>query len=137
MKKLLVIAAVVALTATVALVGCKKSEEGGRSGSDTFKVSVPALPTSIKQGETQVVRVGVDRGTGFKQSVKLAITEPKGLDIDPSSTTVSLGDKGDVQLTIKAAKDAPLGDQKVAVKGTPGTGGEPTSTEFTVTVVAP
>jgi uncharacterized membrane protein len=117
--------------------GCKKSEEGGRSGNDTFRVSVPAMPTTIKQGETQVVRVGVDRGTGFKQSVKLVITAPKGLDVDPESTTVNLGDKGDVQVTIKAAKDAPLGDQKIAVKGTPGNGGEPTSTEFAVKVVAP
>ena len=137
MKKLLVIAAVVALTATVAFVGCKKSPEGGRAGSDVFKVSVPALPTTIKQGEMQVVRVSVDRGESFKQSVKLVVTAPKGLDVDPDSVTVNLGDKGDVQLTIKAAKDAPLGNQKVAVKGTPGAGGEPTSTEFTVTVVAP
>ncbi len=128
MKKLLVIAAVVALTAAVALVGCKKSPEGGRSGSDTFKVSVPAMSTTIKQGETQIVRISVDRGAEFKQSVKLVVTAPKGLDVDPSSTTVNLGDKGDVQLTLKADKDAPLGDQKVAVKGTPGTGGGPGDT---------
>ncbi len=48
---------------------------------------------------------------------------------------VKPGDKGDVQLKITAAKDAPLGDQKIMVKGTPDQG-EPAETEFTVTVSA-
>ena len=132
MQKALV---VVALIAAAALVGCKKSEEGGRAGTDTFKLSVPALSTTVKQGETQVVRVAVDRGEGFKQAVKLETKAPTGLKVDPDSTTVNAGDKGDVQLKITAAADAPLGDLKIMIKGTPDKG-DPTTTEFKVTVSA-
>lgn len=132
MKKALV----VALIAMAALVGCKKSEEGGRTGTDTFRLSVPVMSTTVKQGEVQTVRVTVDRGESFKQPVKLELKAPTGLQVDPSSTTVQPGDKGDVQLKITAAKDAPLGDQKIMIKGTPDKG-ESTETEFTITVSAP
>ena len=41
---------------TVSLTGCAKtSTEGGRTGDDTFKISVPALTTVIQQGELQTV----------------------------------------------------------------------------------
>ena len=123
----------VGLIAVAALVGCKKSEEGGRAGNDTFRLSVPALSTTVKQGETQIVRVAVERGSGFTQAVKLAVKTPTGLQVDPVSITVQPGDKGDVQLKITAAMDAPLGDQKIMVSGTPDKG-EPTETEFKVTV---
>ena len=126
---------IVALIATVAFVGCKKSEEGGRTGNDTFRLSVPAIPTAVKQGEVQTVRVSVDRGDGFKQQVKLEVKAPAGLQVDPSSTTVQLSDKGDVQLKITVAKDAPIGEHKIQVKGTPDKG-EPTETEFKITVSA-
>ncbi|MBE3097603.1 MAG: hypothetical protein IMZ44_10830 [Planctomycetes bacterium] len=132
MKKALL---VVALIATAALVGCKKSEEGGRAGTDTFRVVVPAIGTTVNQGEVQPVRVSMERGAGFKQAVKLEVKAPTGLQIDPESTTVKPGDKGDVQLKITAAKDAPLGEQKILVKGTPDHG-EPATVEFKVTVSA-
>ena len=45
------------------------------------------------------------------------------------------GDKGDVQLKITAAKDAAIGEHKIQVKGTPDKG-EPTETEFKITVSA-
>jgi uncharacterized membrane protein len=123
------------LVAAVALVGCQKSEPGGRAGDDTFKVVVPAMSAGVTQGEVQTVRVSVERGAGFKQGVKLEVKAPTGLQVDPESTTVKAGDKGDVQLKITAAKDAPLGDLKIMVKGTPDKG-EPTEVEFKVTVSA-
>jgi uncharacterized membrane protein len=135
MRKVLAVA-VVALLALAVFVSCKKSGEGGRAGADTFRVTVPALVTDIKQGETQVVRVGLERSEEFKQAVKLEVKAPTGLQVDPDNTTVKPGDKGDLQLKITAAKDAPLGEQKIMVKGTPGAG-EPTNTEFTMKVVAP
>ena len=143
-------ALVVALMAMAALVGCKKSEEGGRAGNDTFRLTVPALSTAVKQGETQVVRVGVERGEGFTQAVKLKVKAPTGLQVDTESekiaevgalhiTTGSImvkpGDKGDVQLKITAAKDAPLGEQTVQVEGTPDKGNA-TQTSFKVKVIA-
>jgi uncharacterized membrane protein len=126
---------VVALVAVAAFVGCKKSEEGGRAGTDTFKVVVPAIGTTVNQGEVQTVRVSVERGAGFKQAVKLEVKALAGLQIDPESTTVKPGDKGDVQLKITAAKDAPLGEQKILVKGTPDQG-EPAEVEFKVIISA-
>ena len=126
---------IVALVATAAFVGCKKSEPGGGAGTDTFKLIVPAMIADVKQGEIQTARVSVERGAGFKDAVKLEVKAPKGLQVDPDSTTVKPGDKGDVQLKITAAKDAPLGEQKIMVKGTPDTG-EAAETEFKVTVTA-
>jgi len=93
------------------------------------------MSTDVKQGEVQTVRVSVERGEGFKQAVKLEVKAPTGLQVDPASTTVNPGDKGDVQLKITAAKDAPLGEQKIMVKGTPDKG-EATEIEFKVVVSA-
>jgi len=123
------------LVAMVAFTGCKKSDEGGRAGTDTFKVVVPALGTTVKQGELQTIKVSIERGEGFTQPVKLEFKSATGVTIDPDSTTVKPGDKGDVQLKISAAKDAPIGESKVLVKGTPDKG-DPATTEFTVTVSA-
>ena len=125
----------IALVAIAVLVGCNKSEPGGRTGDDTFKVVAPTLSAAVNQGEVQTVRVSVERGAGFKQAVKLEVKAPTGLQVDPESTTVQPGDKGDVQLKITAAKDAPLGEQKIMVKGTPDKG-EPANVEFKVTVSA-
>jgi uncharacterized membrane protein len=128
---------VVMLIATAALVGCKKSEEGGRAGNDTFKVVVPAMATDVKQGELQTIKVSIERGEGFKQAVKLEVKAPSGsgLQVDPSSTTVQPGDKGDVQLKITAAKDASLGSVQIMLKGTPDKG-DAVEIEFKVTVSA-
>ncbi|MDD4890234.1 MAG: hypothetical protein PHU85_09925 [Phycisphaerae bacterium] len=126
---------VVAMMAAAVLVGCHKSEPGGQGGNDTFKVVVPAIVASVTQGEVQTVRVSVERGDGFKQGVKLHVKAPAGLQVDPESTTVKAGDKGDVQLKITAAKDAPLGEQTIQVHGTPDKG-DATQTEFKITVSA-
>ena len=100
----------VALVAGVALVvGCQKSEPGGMGGNDTFKIVVPVLSTAVNQGEVQLVRISVERGAGFKQAVKLEIKAPAGLQVDPDSTTVKLGDKGDVQAEDHGRQGRPPG----------------------------
>ncbi len=125
-----------ALIAAVALTGCsKKSEEGGRAGDDTFRIVVPAMAAGVKQGEVQTVRVVLERGKGFKQGVKLEVKAPEGVQVEPKETIVQPGDKGDVQLKITVAKDAPIGEHKILVKGTPDKG-EATETEFKLTVSA-
>ena len=124
------------LLAALALTGCKtKSEQGGAAGNDTFKIVVPATATDVKQGELQTVRVAVERGDGFKQQVKLELKAPAGIQVEPKDAKVQPGDKGDVQVKITAAKDAPLGEHKIMVKGTPDKG-ESTETEFKITVAA-
>ena len=136
MNKLMSKTFVVALLGAVALTGCKsKSEQGGGAGSDTFRLVVPAMATDVKQGELQTVRVAVERGDGFKQQVKLELKAPAGIQVEPKDATVQPGDKGDVQVKITAAMDAAIGEHKIMVKGTPDKG-EPTETEFKITVVA-
>ena len=124
------------LIAVLAITGCKtKSEQGGGAGTDTFRIVVPRTATDVKQGELQTVRVAVERGEGFKQRVKLELKAPTGIQVEPKDATVEPGDKGDVQLKITVAKDAAIGEHKIQVKGTPDKG-EPTETEFNITVSA-
>ena len=116
--------------------GCKKtSTEGGITGNDTFRISVPALATAIKQGELQTVDLTLERGKGFQQSVKLEVKAPAGIKVEPNSLTIKPGDKGYVQLKISASKDAALGELKIYVRGAPDKG-DPTETEFKITVNA-
>lgn len=132
MNKLFVGVLIVAATLT----GCKKkSELGGGAGDDTFKIVVPAMATDVKQGELQTVRVTLERGDGFKHQVKLELKSPTGIEVDPKDTTIQPGDKGDVQVKITVAKDAPLGEHKIMVKGTPDKG-DSTETEFKIIVAA-
>ena len=122
------------LIGALALTGCsKKSEQGGVAGNDTFRIVVPAMATDIKQGDLQTIRVTLERGEGFKKWVKLEVKAPDGLQVDPKETTVQASDKGDVQLKVTVAKDAPIGEHKILVKGTPEKGG-PAETEFKITV---
>jgi len=124
------------LLTVLALTGCKtKSEEGGGAGNDTFRIVVPATATDVIQGELQTVRVVVERSPGFKQQVKLELKAPAGIQVDPKDATVQPGDKGDVQVKITAKEDAAIGEHKIMVKGTPDKG-EPTETEFKITVSA-
>lgn len=127
---------VISLIAAAALTGCKtKSEQGGGAGNDTFRIVVPSMAADVKQGELQTVRVVLERGDTFKQRVKLELKAPTGVQVEPRDATVQPGDKGDIQLRINVAKDAPIGEQKILVKGTPDKG-EPTETEFRITVSA-
>ena len=77
----------------------------------------------------------MERGKGFKQRVKLEVKAPVGVQVEPKEAMVEPGDKGDVQLKITVAKDAPIGEHKILVKGTPDKG-EPAATEFKITVSA-
>ncbi|MEK6674217.1 MAG: hypothetical protein AABZ47_01020 [Planctomycetota bacterium] len=125
-----------AVIAAAAFTGCtKSSEEGGRAGNDTFRIVVPAMAAGVKQGEVQTVRVVLERGDGFKQRVKLEVKAPVGMEVEPKEVIVLPGDKGDVQLKITVAKDAPIGEHKVLAKATPDKG-EPTETEFKIAVIA-
>jgi len=128
---------VVLLSVAAAFTGCtKSSDEGGRAGNETFRIVVPAMAAGVKQGEVQTVRVALERGKGFKQGVKLEMKAPAGLKVEPAEAMVTPDDKGDIQLKITVAKDAAIGEHKILAKGTPDKG-EPTETEFKVSVIAP
>ena len=101
-----------------------------------FKITVPTFDTNVKQGEVRAVTVSLQRGAYFKQDVKLQIQASKGISVDPTEVLVKASESPDVQLRITTTKDTALGAYRVSVKATPPTG-EPTSTAFTVKVVAP
>jgi uncharacterized membrane protein len=124
--------------ALAAMVGCQSSSPRGGSvlKGEGFKVAAPTFATEIQQGQTGYVTVSLERGDYFKQDVKLQINASAGISVDPASVTIKASDKPDVQVTIVAAQNAALGEYHVSVRGVPETG-EPTSTVFTVKVVAP
>lgn len=101
--------------------GCNKSPPGGEPGS-TFKVKGPDLATTLKQGESKVIDLSVDRDSNFKQAVKLdAGKSGEGLHTELSKSNVPNTEK-DVKLTVKADKDAPLGDHVITITATPENG---------------
>ena len=118
----------------IALIGCgKEGTPGGpgatsRTGSNvpltgeaekTFRLDMPMLSTSVKQGEQQEVKIGINRGKNFDEDVTLKFDDlPKGVTIEPASAVIKHGDK-DVQVTVKAAADAALGDFTIKVTGHP------------------
>jgi hypothetical protein len=118
---------------TVAL-GCNTSDRGGGAEARTsFKLSAPALPTSIKQGDRETVKLNVDRGKDFKQDVQLRATAPKGISVDLAKKDVKAAEPSDVGVTITVDKDAPLGEHVVTVTGTP-KDGSPATVDFKVVV---
>ena len=101
-----------------------------------FKIAVPTFDTEVKQGEVRAVTVSLRRGESFKQDVSLEVQASEGINVEPTDILVKASASPDVQLRIAATKNTALGAYRVSVNDTPKTG-EPTSTAFTVTVVAP
>jgi uncharacterized membrane protein len=138
-----------------ALVGCSGDQSGAgsakvggpgatassdRSGSilgpkeGEFKLKVPLLlSTKVKQGASEVLTIGIDRGKNFDEDVALSFDKvPDKVTLDPKDPVIKKGDK-EVKVTIKAAEDAGLGDHEITVKGKP-TKGEPVADKFKLTV---
>jgi hypothetical protein len=146
MKKCILTAAVAAL---IGVTGCSQGTSGGpgaerakqqeresklkqaedkvRQPEETFSLSVPTLSTSIKQGETKVVTIGIKRGKNFDQDVTVKFDNvPAGATIDPASATIK-HDEANAKVKVKVADDAALGDFKVRVIGKPASGTEATN----------
>ncbi len=140
MKKLLrnisLITALSAVTVVI-IAGCNQGIPGGAGkidssltksqviqADDTFNLSTPMLPTSIKQGERIESSIGVKRGKSFDSDIKVKFGElPTGIRIEPSSPTIKHGDE-DVKVAIIARSDASLGDFTVDVTGHPEKGAD-------------
>jgi uncharacterized membrane protein len=129
----------VLMTLTLATIsGCQSSSlrGGSMSKNEGFKIAVPAFDTNLKQGEVRAVILSLQRGDSFKQDVRVQIQASEGISVDPTDILVKASESPDVQLRISAAKNAALGAYRVSVNAMPKTG-TPTSTTFTVAVVAP
>jgi len=113
--------------AVLPFLGCNTSPTGGGEGKDTFKVTGPTMAVSVKQGEAKKEKVSVTRGTDFKQNIAFSTSDaPKGLKVEFEPANVKAGDKAETEMTIKADKDAPLGESTVKVVATPEKGKETT-----------
>ena len=139
MKKILSVAVCAVL---VTLMGCDQGTSGGpgattpkpeegvleqagnmmKQAEDTFSLNVPS--TSLHQGESATVTIGIDRGKNFSEEVSLKLGElPKGVSVDPTSPVIKHGDS-DATFELKAAEDAALGDFTVSVTGHPTKGAD-------------
>lgn len=131
----------------IAALGCDTRGTPGGGGSpasptkrpvvgtadETFTLSMPTLGTTIKQGETKVVSIGIRRGDNFGEDVALKFGEmPKGVTIEPKSPSIKHGEK-EAKISVKAADDAALGDFKIKVTGHP-TKGANAENELKLTV---
>jgi len=102
--------------------GSNGTDPGRSTTASTFRIKGPILAPSIKQGDRQTVSFTLERGSDFKQAVKLDVMAPKGLKAELSSKSVGTGDKAEFTISVEADADAPLGDQMIKVTGTPETG---------------
>ncbi len=134
MSKSFLVLAVSAILTAACGIGCNKSSEGGVAGSNnSFKVSAPTMAVSIKQGDKQTVSLTLDRGSDFKQTVKLDAQAPKGLSVSFDKSTVKAGDAKEVAMSISADKEAAIGEHVIKVTAKPETGNE-TNVDVKVTV---
>ena len=114
----------------------KSASDGVGDPNNTFRLDLPNLATSIKQGETQVVTIGISREDNFDQDVTLEFVDlPAGVTIDPEKPVLKKGDEN-AKINVTAAADAALGDHTVKVMGKPGTGATATN-ELKLTVEKP
>src|SRR5690242_16899543 len=106
------------VVALVALVGCGggKDSAGGPGATNptakqplygqadnTFNLTAPS--TSLKQGETKAVSIGIKRGSNFQEDVSLKFADvPQGVTLDPASSVIKHGET-DTKVTLKAAAD--------------------------------
>ena len=124
--------------ALMAVGGCQAGQPqgGGTARDERFRVVVPQGSTQVKQGDTESVRVSLDRGPSFKRDVTLGISSSEGIAIEPSRVVVRASDRPEVQVRITAATNAAIGTYRVSINATPATG-ESTSAMFDVDVVSP
>jgi uncharacterized membrane protein len=99
----------------------------------TFNLSVPRMSTTLHQGETKEVQIGIERGKNFEGDVTLELAGgPEGVTLVSASPIIKHGDTA-AKVTLKATADASLGDFTVKVTGHPTQGADATS-ELKITV---
>ena len=138
------ISGMAAAALAIAPMACNESPKGGAVTSnrestttkETFTIKAPSGHTTIKQGESKIIDVSLDRSSNFKQDVKLEAMSAetgKGVTIDPTSKSVAASDTAKISMTVKAEKDAAIGDHIIKITGTPASGA-PTTVDVTIRV---
>ena len=124
-----------------AVFGCSQETPGGPGAGenrtenkpivgeayDTFTLSAPLLPTSLKQGETKEVAVDVKRGKDFDQDITLKFANiPAGLTVDPETIDIKHGDT-QAKFKVIAKDSASVGDFSIQMNSHPAKGADSTS----------
>jgi uncharacterized membrane protein len=105
------------------------------TAKDSFTLSAPRLSTSVNQGESQTVEIGIKRDKKFDQDVALKFSDmPTGVTFEPAAPVIKRGDDH-TQITLTATDDAALGDFGIALTGHPAQGADAT-TNLKLTVVS-
>jgi uncharacterized membrane protein len=100
-------------------------------------IDVPNLETTLKQGETKTITIGIERGKNFDQDVKLEFANlPPGVKVEPMNPTIPASEKND-QIKLEAAPDAALGEHTITVTGKPAHEGAATSATLKIQVKKP
>ena len=103
------------------------------SAKETFTLSVPVLTTTLQQGGTQAISIGIRRDKNFDQDVTLKFTDvPKGVTFEPARPVIKHGDT-ETKFTLRGADDAALGNFAIHVTASP-TKGADASREMKLTV---
>jgi len=82
-----------------------------------FTLKGPNSTTTIRRGETQNVKVDIQRRSGFNGTVNLRTEVPKDLEATLDSTNVDSNHKGTVNLRVTVPKSAALGEHSLRVFG--------------------
>jgi len=97
------------------------------AAKDGFTLNAPSFSTSVKQGATQTIAIGISRDKNFDQDVALTWGDlPAGITLKPESNIIKHGES-EARLTIVAAHDASLGDFAIKLIGHPATGADATA----------
>jgi hypothetical protein len=132
--------------AMVAFSGCSQAVPGGPGvatpsqkgpaygeAEKTFNLTVPHMSTTLHQGGSKEVAIGIERGKNFQEDVTLKFADgPTGVTLASANPVIMHGST-QAQVTLKATDDAALGDFTVKVTGHPTKGGDATN-EFKITV---
>ncbi len=102
------------------------------TAKDSFTLNAPGKST-LKQGESQSLSIGIARDKTFDQDVALTFSElPTGVTLEPQTIVIKRGEAL-AQVTLTATDDAALGDFTVKVSGHPAEGAD-AADEFQLTV---
>jgi uncharacterized membrane protein len=102
------------------------------TAKDSFTLSSPRS-TTLRQGQSQTVSIGIKRDKTFDQDVALKFGDlPNGVTAEPSAPVIEEGEST-AQVTLTATEDASLGNFVIDVTGHPAEGAD-ASTKLQLTV---
>lgn len=92
------------------------------NADNTFRLTVPSGEVEVDAGGSQAIKVGIERGSEFKQTVKVTVMAPADkITVSPKEITFR-GDQVEAELTLTAVAAAIPGETNITLIGKPETG---------------